>query len=443
MSPQEFERRLNTLTKRQSQFVRLYLAGHTEVDIARNPDIWVVEATVYFHLSNAESRLGLRQESRERCRSELVELFLEHRPDWVAQVVIDRMGLQRVKSVKPEMPGNVLSMDSDFYITPSCEQGCIDHIQRPGALIRIRSPKRGGKTSLLNRIVAAAHEQKYEAIVLNLRRVPPESLASAGKFLSWFYQAIARSLDLEVEITIENLDDCTEQFEEQVLENREQPLILAIDNVDVLFEYPEITKTFGAMLRLWFDSGKTPGADRLWGWLRLVVVHSTDNYIHLDRNKSPFENVGYVVRVSDATPRQRLFPMEASQALGLARTYGLVWSESDVMRLMQLVGGHPFLIQQALYSLQQEEVGLAEFFVEAPTLNGIYGHYLDRLLSEVESEPILADALRQVIAAKDAVQLPQEQRFKLEGLGLVVRSGNRTQMSCELYRQFFQANLQF
>jgi hypothetical protein len=105
---------------------------------------------------------------------------------------------------------------------------------------------------------------------------------------------------------------------------------------------------------------------------------------------------------------------------------------------MEMVGGHPFLIQQALYSLWEGDTTFNELLEKAPTLNGIYRTHLQELLARLESGSSLADGLQQAIESTGNVQLTQEQTFKLEGMGLVELQGNQVCVSCELYRRFFR-----
>ena len=52
--------------------------------------------------------------------------------------------------------------------------------------------------------------------------------------------------------------------------------MLALDEVDAVFPYPDIADNFFALLRAWYEEAKT---NEVWQNLRLVLVHSTDAYI--------------------------------------------------------------------------------------------------------------------------------------------------------------------
>ncbi|NEP63398.1 MAG: hypothetical protein F6K31_41945 [Symploca sp. SIO2G7] len=65
--------------------------------------------------------------------------------------------------------------------------------------------------------------------------------------------------------------------------------------------------------------------------LRLVVVHSTEVYIFLNVNESPF-NVGVPIELPEFTQEQ---------VRELAQQYELDCTVSEVEQLQGLVGGHP------------------------------------------------------------------------------------------------------
>jgi transcriptional regulator with XRE-family HTH domain len=98
---------------------------------------------------------------------------------------------------------------------------------------------------------------------------------------------------------------------------------------------------------------------------------------HLDfeakipQNQSPF-NVGLPVQLNT---------FSKEQVQQLAQRYGLDWEEGEEARqLMDMVEGHPALVQIALYHLSRGEITLAQLLATAPTSTGIYSHHLQRHL---------------------------------------------------------------
>jgi diguanylate cyclase (GGDEF)-like protein len=140
----------------------------------------------------------------------------------------------------------------------------------------------------------------------------------------------------------------------------------------------------------------------------------------------------------------------------LARRHGLNWSDSyPIEQLMNMVGGHPYLVHLALYHLaillqnplsvdrdeSGEELGLAELeelLIAAPTHSGIYSDYLRNQSIAIQQQPELASAFQQVVDAKNSVHLEPFIAYQLDSMGLVKLEGNNCSLSCELYRLYFQ-----
>jgi DNA-binding CsgD family transcriptional regulator len=434
MKPMEFREKYEKLTPRQKEVLFPFLEGKNDREIAEM--LHCTDANVRSHLPKMFRVFDLSSSSGDRCRSELVELFMEHKPELVAESWHKKLGYisrpsdAAATALKPDIPGRPMGLKSDFYIQPSFEERCCEEVLVPGQLIRIRAPQTTGKTSLLYRILDHAREQGYQTVACNLRadleRSDVESLSS---FLLWFCRTIAQSLNLPLENLPETISGCKSYLQNQILRKLSEPLVVALDETEVLFEYPEIAKDFFALLRVWHEFAKNPGMETTWEKLRLVIVHSTDDYIHLSRAQSPFENVGYVVRLPQ---------LKAPQIQTLANRYGLRGvTTTEIEQLMTMVGGHPYLIQEALYTLWRKDVTFDELLMTAPTLEGIYRSHLQRLLNLLD-EPKLQDALKQVLELGGEVRLSKEPSFKLEGLGLIQFQRNQPQISCELYRRFFQ-----
>jgi hypothetical protein len=161
------------------------------------------------------------------------------------------------------------------------------------------------------------------------------------------------------------------------------------------------------------------------------VVHSTEVYIPLDVNQSPF-NVGLPIELSEFSP---------GQVLDLTQRHGLNWAASEVDQLMAIVGGHPYLVRLALYHLAQQHLTLAQLVESAPTEAGIYGDHLRRHLWNLKQHPALAHEFSRVVSSETAVEVESVLAFKLHSLGLVQLQGNDVTPRFTLYRQYFRERL--
>ncbi|PMB47953.1 hypothetical protein CEN40_07745 [Fischerella thermalis CCMEE 5205] len=328
---------------------------------------------------------------------------------------------------------------SSFYVErPPVESRCYEEITRPGALIRIKAPSQMGKTSLMVRILAHAKQQnpsEVRTVALSLQRAERSIFNDLDKFLRWFCASITRKLQLPHRVddywseTFGSKSNCTAYFEDCLLPDLNGVLVLGLDQVDEVFLHPEIADDFFTLLRSWYEEAAYgDSGNPLWQNLRLVIVHSTEVYIPLDINKSPF-NVGLAIELQTFTPLQ---------VFDLAKRYGIDLSEGELSELMQLVDGHPYLVQQALYHLVQQDLTLKQLIETAATDAGIYSNHLHRHLRSLQEHPQLAAAYEEVIHSSNPVELEQVLAFKLHSMGLVKLQGNQVISSCELYRQYFE-----
>ncbi|MEH1870331.1 AAA-like domain-containing protein [Nostoc sp.] len=340
-----------------------------------------------------------------------------------------------------EFPSGPVPLGSPLYINrPPLEELVYNEILHPGCLIRIKAPRKTGKSSLLNRMIAYAREQGYQIVYLDFQEADEDIFASLDKFLRWFCVYVSRQLNL-----FPSLDDfwdtemgskvsCKIYFEAYLLQYIEQsPVVLALNEVHRVFEHPNIAQDFLPMLRFWHEQAKQ---DQIWQKLRMVVVHTTEIYIPLKLNQSPF-NVGITITLP---------PFTLNQVQKLALAYGLNWAADSegakrLVPLQAMVGGHPYLVSLALYHLCHEEITLEMLLESAPTQVGIYSQHLRELLRLLQKEPELMLAMEKVIATDEKVELDAIAAYKLESMGLVQLNGNQAHAMCELYRFYFSQQL--
>ncbi|MGD1905707.1 MAG: AAA-like domain-containing protein [Leptolyngbyaceae cyanobacterium] len=339
----------------------------------------------------------------------------------------------------PELPRGQVRLASAFYVERSPQDSlCHEEILKPGALIRIKAPRQMGKTSLMARILYQAGEQGYQAIPLSFQHADQEIFGSLKQLLQWLCVRVARKLRLPPRLdefwtdTYGSKDNCTAYFEDYLLPEISTPLVLGMDEVDRVFQYPAIVDDFFGLLRAWYEeAGYGSHQSSLWEKLRLIVVHSTEVYIPLDINQSPF-NVGLPIELQDFT---------LAQVTDLAHRHGLQWHADQIHQLMDLVGGHPYLVRVAFYYIVQQQLTLEKLLESAPTESGIYGDHLRRHLWNLHRNDALAQAFSQVLAHQNPVSMESEKAFKLHSLGLVKLQGNGVIPRFDLYRKYFSDRL--
>ncbi|MBD2183059.1 AAA-like domain-containing protein [Aerosakkonema funiforme] len=366
-----------------------------------------------------------------------IDVFTEQLPppNWPDLSALENSQLPPVPVAAPELPEGSVALDSAFYVErPPIEDRCYETILQPGALIRIKAPRQMGKTSLMARILNNSAQKGYRVVSLSFQLADNAIFEDLAKFLRWFCLNVGRGLQLPNKLA-EYWDEefgskisCKDYFENYLLTNLTSPLVLGLDEVDRIFQYPQIADEFFSLLRAWHEEAKFR---EIWKNFRMVVVHSTEVYIPLNVNQSPF-NVGLPIELPE---------FNRPQVYELVQRHGLNWNFSQVEQLMAMVGGHPYLVRLALYHLARHDMTLSQLLETAATEAGLYGDHLRRHLWILGQHPELAAAMKEMVVKDGPMQLESMQAFKLHGLGLVHLQGNESTPRCNLYRQYFRDRL--
>ena len=331
--------------------------------------------------------------------------------------------------------------DTNIYIErPPIEEKCLKAILQSGALIRIKAPQKMGKTLLLEKMLDYAREQGYQTAKLDLKLADRSVLTDLKTFLQWLCSYVSdvfekpANLDEYWQDSLGINNSCTRYFQRYLLAKIDSPLVLAIDNFERLFTCENIFSDFCLLLRNWYETAKqSDRMGKIWKKIRLVVVNSTEVYPNLDINRSPF-NVGLAIDLPEFSHNQ---VEEMASKYQLNRHLG----EEGIIKLMTIIGGHPYLVQEAISSFKTQEISIESLLNMAPTESGIFSYHLGQLLESLQADSQLEVAYKQVVTSFETVQLNPKIAFKLHSLGLVKIIGNDCAPSCDLYRQFFSVFL--
>jgi|694.fasta_scaffold19453_11 hypothetical protein len=323
---------------------------------------------------------------------------------------------------------------STYYIErPPLEKRCYEAISRDGCLLRIKAPHQMGKTSLLHKILDYAKKQNYMTVLIDFQLPDRSIFENLETFLKWFTLSITNSLNLpnkmdeywDNEFRVSVYLRCSHYLEGYILNQIQTPLILFLDEFSGIFDYPAIAQDFSSFLRSWHERSKT---SKQWTKLRLVLSLSTEMYRPQPINTSPY-NVGIEIKLPE-------FNLE--QVESLVRAYDINLETSQVNKLTNIIGGHPYLIQSALKAICDQNLSLKQLLEKAPTEEGIYRDHLRQKLLTLEQYPELREAFKQVIAQENPIRLESVLAYKLEALGLVVFTRNEVTIRNNLYRLYFQ-----
>ena len=335
-------------------------------------------------------------------------------------------------SFELEYPSDAVPLNSPYYVEDAFLKEQIEReIEKPGALIRLRAPKEMGKTSLLLRVLEYANRKNFHTVNVNFKQIDREILSHLHRLLRWLCIAVSEQLNLPARLDdywdedIGSKVSCSLYFRQYLFTQIDKPLLLTLDDVDQLFEFESVAKDFFPLLRSWYEEGKKL---REWYKLRLFVAHSTDNYVPLNINQSPF-NVGLLIKLSD---------FNAEQVEQLAQRHGLQWQgDGQTQQLMNVIGGHPYFVRLALYHLRHEGIELEPLLATATKPNGIFHHHLRHHLQVLKQKPVLANALKKIVTSSEGISLDSDIAYQLERMGLIKFEEDSWKPLCNLYRAYF------
>lgn len=366
-----------------------------------------------------------------RGMESLVRGDVENAKSELSKIVIGRKQLQ-IAGITLKIPLKKQNFSSIYVERPPIESRCYELISRPGAILIIKAPRQMGKSSLLRKILEYAENQNYATAIIDLQLAENDVLRDSNKFLRWFCLTITQELGI-----ISKLDNfwkndffssnllCTNYFEDYLLPQINTEFVLAIDETDSLFLYPNRAQDFFSLLRAWNQRAYLKGQ---WKKLRIVMV-SSGNFLEFSViHSSPLSNVGYNIELPE---------FNANQIDNLAQHYGLDWEEIQTQKLMAMVGGHPYLVTKALECIKNENITLEYLLQTAPTDAGIYRSHLEQHFLTLQNYPELAKAFAEVVNSTEPIRLKAELTYKLNSMGLVKLKGNDVIPRCNFYRQYF------
>jgi AAA-like domain len=341
-------------------------------------------------------------------------------------------------------PHEVRDLPSQQFIAPyvlrANEQLWYEKILEPQILIRILAPSQFGKTSLMCRMLDRARQQGHLAIFINLAEIETENLANPQVFLhqsigliecaiedidASYVDALMSAADYENLVSRFGSTKACLKYLEYFQKNIAKPLTLGIDKLDRLLDYPDTARTFFALLRLMHEKSTIGGS---WENFRMVLAHATpaiEQSIDISDNQSPF-NIGVSIELPEFTP---------TQVAELAAQRKLSLSPAQIDRLMQPIGGIPYLIKLTLDRIQKDGVDIIE---RDPTaIDSIYQEHLHSLGRWLHYHN-LQSAMERVVQTPDGTtNLPFQTQCLLHRHGAIVFTSNGIIARCQLYRQYF------
>ncbi len=344
-------------------------------------------------------------------------------------------------------------LDSVLYIKRNADDICQreltvgKELNKSVPFIRVKAAKGMGKSSLLDRIGQFLEVEKKEIVArvdLGTDAFGSDAFSDLEKLFYRFTEAVATAFAKsipgleapELKFAWDKYKpagkNCTDYLEEHLFKKiAQKPKTLLIDGIDCILGKPTQTD-FLLVLRTWNERNMKWVDSSPVIWPSVVIAYSTEPYPDAKFKGSPLQNVGTPIELAE---------FNSESILNLAKIYGLNWDLSEVNRLSKLIGGHPSLVQRALYQISKNDISLEIFESKATEINGPFSDYLLKYLELLETpeNEQLRVCFKQIIKgerSKDTFS-----KFQLEKIGLIRLNGNQEVVRCELYKRFLEKNL--
>ncbi len=213
-----------------------------------------------------------------------------------------------------------------------------------------------------------------------------------------------------------------------VLPAVEGRLLMAFDGADAVADREGAQGLFRE-LRGWAELS---GRRQPWDRLRLLLAISTEPGRLIDTLESSPFNISPPIRLED---------LDSPQLLEMARRYGILLRTAELAELVELVGGHPYLVRKVLYEAVAGDKPVTDLLQDATAPQGLFGDHLRSRMLKVSGDQELAGAVRQVIHG-DLSPIDAEIAHRLLSAGLIAGVPGSYRMRYKLYDLYFRQWLQ-
>lgn len=331
---------------------------------------------------------------------------------------------------RPIGPGG--AYNPDWYVPRVREERiALNNLSSRGSpAIVVWGPSLYGKTTFIQHALARLpsvlpHGKIPRRVEVSLATFG-EALRSEHLFLAELGDQIANEAGLvkdgrsPAQWTLGRARERLEELMENVILPRDgQLFVLVIEKLDVLLPCP-FRESILEMFRRWVQDV----AEEPWSALRLVVAVSTTPMMLIrGATRSPFFNAATPIEIGDLTE---------DQTRQLAKLYRLGWDDDAIRTLRREVGGHPFLLREAMNEVAAHGTPL-ERVLDKGTPEG--QSLRQRALQILPPLDNLLHALCRVARDKNA-RIDAEYQA-LRSAGLIDYEGGAYRFRCKLYEEHF------
>lgn len=325
--------------------------------------------------------------------------------------------------------------NDDYYVIRSSDERIFEKLDHSDSIIKIKGPSQYGKGHLMKRLVEKAKVKDFKVIVMDFNSWGGSDYKNEDVFFQKFCRVAFRRLTKERigerltefwnSLNTSAKDKASEFFLEFILQNPEM-VLLAINDIDKIFDYPDISGELCSLLRFWYNES----AIEEYGFekIKLAMSYSSDTVNAIASvNESPF-NVG-----GDAVT---LPPFTREETADMCLRYEPSASDDVVEFIFSNFGGHPYLTKNALAKLYVDQISIDEFKEKLIAADSPFRDHL-RKISHRVSINNLSDAIHRI---HSKTKLLTDDFFKLSALGIIKGNLNEIEWSNGLYESFFKTN---
>lgn len=444
MNYQQFTQALNKLKRapKREVVLRMLLRGQTAEETAQ--EMGTHRGTVRKQISKLYENFGVSSRNdlpgeRFSKRGDLINLFAKYKPEWVEGRTPD--------SVKIDPLTGIVPLDSPLYLFRTADERCrqaltADRRERSSVpFIRIKGSSGMGKSSLLVQLRNFLEREENHVVgFVDFAEVTqdPAVFADIDLLLKRFTQAIADSFSQSVptlnppSLTKDWSNErssglnCSNYLEKHIFGPIQQQKTLLIDGIDEILGHDKPQNPLLKLLRSWNEQRMKVVSQSPIVWPSMAIAYSTEPYPELGIKGSILQNVGLEVELPE---------FNAEDILTLASKYRLDWKKDQVKQLMELIGGHPTLVNQALYKISQEGMSWAELESQATLQTGPFRDHLLNKFSIINENSDLKQCFDQILQGEPCND--DIAKFQLEKAGLIKINNEGVQVRFKLYQNYF------
>jgi hypothetical protein len=326
-----------------------------------------------------------------------------------------------------------VKLESQFYVRRKSDAVAELSITEKHPTVVVRGQRQMGKSSLLARINAQAQRAGERSCYIDFQMLDERHFQTLDTLFTYLARRLHRefSTKLAPKDAWDDLEGPKANFtnfvEDALLRPSQQHLRLVFDEVERVFRYPAYRDEFFSAVRGWHNLGAT---NERFQRLSVVVSHATSaTHFIQDLNQSPF-NVGTRIELEGFT---------LNELHELNERYREPLKDDDALVGFQaLVGGHPYLARQGLYTLASSGWSVAVLREKAQLATGPFADHLKSLSWQLRSLPAAKEGVTRLIHQK---QLDETTYQQMWALGLITGSHPAVaKFRCLLYEDYFKAH---